>query len=212
MKVDPKSRKLFRQVLKWHNDKFDKLTGIKEVNGKLKLFTPEAKEIIKLKPVINHKQKKVINSIKKAILHLNLLSLLIVFSCGTDDIMNTGNPPVGNESLVYSLDSVSLLGTGLQNTSKEDTVMTNMDNDSLKVTFTVSTNCLNTDNVSLRTFIGSYGGNEYSLITNNIDDMNRTYTGYFRKNKNTVIANITMTFNSSVSKYLKVSNIKVYKL
>lgn len=201
MKVTAKSRKLFHQVLKWHNAKFDKLTGIKEVNGKLKLFTPEAKEIIKLKPVINHKQKKVINSIKKAILHLNLLSLLIVFSCG-DDIMDTGNPSVvSNDSLKLSLDSFSLYGSGLviRDTNFFNAFSTG---DSVKMTFTAETNCTGSDSSQVNAGCGNIF---VSLINPNTSV---TYYGSYVNFSSFLGVGI----KSSTVKYIRIKNFKLYKV
>lgn len=201
-KLKPESRKLYRETIKWHNDKFDKLCGIKKVNGKLKLFTPEAKETINLKPEITYKMKKVINSVKKAILHLNILGLLFIVACGSDNPTGNNNPPVtNNDSLVLTVDSLALYGSG---TLTNDTILSNLfaNNDSIKVTFSGETNC----SISDTAFINLGCGNINEAISNlqlpNSFTFYGRYTGFG--------THITLLLKSNTPKFIRVKNAKFY--
>lgn len=203
-KLKPESRKLYRDTIKWHNEKFDKLCGIKKVKGKLKLFTPEAKETINLKPEITYKMKKVLNSVKKAILHLNILGLLFIVACGSDNPVNNGNTPPtpSNDSLIFSLDSFNLSGLG---TLEKDTIFNFSDTlfDSLKCTFDVVSNCDTTDFSILNVSFGNAGLLFYYR------DFNQSYTLYASKNDSFYFALYSRIY-SIQTKYLYVKNIKLY--
>ena len=201
-KLKPESRKLYRETIKWHNEKFDKLCGIKKVNGKLKLFTPEAKETINLKPEITYKMKKVINSVKKAILHLNILGLLFIVACGSDNPVNNGNPPVNNERLILSLDSFNLSGIGFLT---KDTIfnMTDTTYDSLKITFDIVSNCDTTNNSVLNVSFGQTG------LLLFYRDFNNSYTLYSPKNDTFYFA-LYSQFTSTDYRYIQAKNFKLY--
>lgn len=203
LRSTPESRKLAREVLKWRIENFDKLCGIGKVNNKLELFTPEAKQTINLKPEITHKMKKIINSIKKAVIHLNILGLLFLFSCGTEDNPITGNPPVvNNDSLVLSLDSFNLTGTG---SISKDTLFNLIDStyDSLKITFDVVSNCDTLDNAVLNVSFGNAG------LLFFYRDLNASYTLYSAKNSSFWFA-LFSQFNTSQQRYIKAKNFKLY--
>lgn len=183
-------------ALKWHKKFFDKLTGIKEVNGKLKLITPENKE--------QYRMKKIVSSIKKVTLHLNILAIVLIFiSCGDDNLTNTGNPPpASNDILILSLDSFNLSGIG---NISADTLFNFIDttHDSLKCTFTVVSNCDSLDFPRLNVTPGNFGENFlYSQL-------NQSYTLYHSKN-DTFEFGLYSRFYSSTNKYIRVSNIKLY--
>ncbi len=196
LKNDPEVRKLHRQTIKWHNDKFDKLTGIKKVNGKLKLFTPEAD--------ITYKMKKIVSVIKKVTLHLNILSLLIFFACGSDNPVNNGNPPLtpSNEILVMSLDSFNLSGIGFLN---KDTIFNMVDTtyDSLKITFDVTSNCDTTNNAVLNVSFGHTG----ILLFHR--DLNTSHTLYAAKSDSFYFA-LYSGFISTENRFIRASNFKLY--
>lgn len=196
-------RKLHRQTIKWHNDKFDKLTGIKKVNGKLKLFTPEAKETINLKPEITRKMNKVLNSVKKAILHLNILGLLLIVACGSDNPVNNGNPPPtpSNDSLVLTIDSLALYGSGINDTTFFNVLQPN---DSLKATFTIETNCTALDTAYCA---GSFGNRDFEILSNS---MPNSFVFYGSYTVNTVFVFVQMI--TSNQRYIRLKNLKVYKV
>jgi len=203
----PESRKLERDVQKWHINKFDKLCGMKTVKGKLKLFTPEAKETINLKPEITHKMNKVLNSVKKAILHLNILSLLIFFACGSDNPVNNGNPPPtpSNDSLVKSVDSLALYTNGL---NTNDTTLYGLFNagDSIKVSLTVETNCTTSDTA----FVGIFVGNISVNLTNS--DFPNTFTFYGLYPTLTSGIAINLYLKTTSLRYIRVKNLRLYKV
>lgn len=201
-KLKPESRKLYRETIKWHNEKFDKLCGIKKVNGKLKLFTPEAKETINLKPEITYKMKKVINSVKKAILHLNILGLLFIIACGSDNPTGSNNPPVtNNDSLMYSVDSIGIFGTGY--IAKDSSWNCIGNGDSIKISFSVSTDCLIQDEAHIAVQFGDIS--ELLTITSNND-----YVFYGSLTQNTVA--FMVYFNTQSLRFLRMKNIKLYKI
>lgn len=205
-KTTPESRKLERQVLKWHNEKFDKLTGLKVVKGKLKMFTPEAKETIKLKPEITYKMKKVINSIKKAVLHLNILSLLFLFACGSDNPVNNGsNPPVSNDSLVFSMDSLALYCNGL---NTNDTTLFNIFsmNDSIKVSLTAETNCTSQDTG----FVAVAVGNISTSVSNFELPNTFNFYGVFPSVSSGVAFSLYLKTTSM--RFIRIKNVKLYKV
>lgn len=210
-KTTPESRKLERQVLKWHNEKFDKLTGLKVVKGKLKMFTPEAKETIKLKPEITYKMKKVINSIKKAVLHLNILSLLFLFACGSDNPVDNGsNPPVSNDSLVFSVVNLQAIGSIAIDTTVS---IHNTNDDSLKMSFTLSTNCIQANNPSFTVNAIDTSGNYFLVATyNELNSLNKSYTLNFAPTPLDYSVRIRMKMESpQPDKYIKLTDFKVFK-
>ena len=193
LKNTPEVRKLHRQIIKWHNDKFDKLTGIKKVNGKLKLFTPEAD--------ITYKMKKIVSAIKKAVVHLNILGLLFIVACGEDN-NPTGNnnpPATNNDSLVFSIDSLGIYGSGIQD--KDTTIAINAMSDSIKLTFTLESNC------DTSAFATGEVGNIAFTILNNLNT-SYSYSGKISSSFNA----FRVYFNSSTPKYLRFKNIKLYKI
>lgn len=204
-KLKPESRKLYRETIKWHNEKFDKLCGIKKVNGKLKLFTPEAKETINLKPEITYKMKKVINSVKKAILHLNILGLLFIVACGSDNPTGSNNPPVtNNDSLVKSVDSLALYVNGL---NTNDTNLYNIfsNGDSIKVSFTAETDCSTNDTAFISGSVGNISFNlDKSVLPNSF-----TYYGSFNAPNG---IGFLLYLKTTSMRYLRMKNIKLYKV
>jgi len=192
-------RKLHRQTIKWHNDKFDKLTGIKKVNGKLKLFTPEAD--------ITYKMKKIVSVIKKVTLHLNILSLLIFFACGSDNPVNNGNPPPtpSNDSLVKIVDSLALYTNGL---NTNDTILYGLFNadDSIKISLTVETNCTTSDTA----FVGIFVGNISVNLTNS--DFPNTFTFYGLYPTSTSGIAINLYLKTTILRYIRAKNIRLYKV
>jgi len=196
LKDSPEVRKLHRQAIKWHNEKFDKLTGIKKVNGKLKLFTPEAD--------ITYKMKKIVSAIKKAVVHLNILGLLFIVACGEDNNpTGNNNPPVNNDSLVFNLDSFALYGSGVVT---NDTTLYNLFNsgDSVKMTFNAETNCTASDTA----YINATCGNISSIVSN--FELPSSFTLYGRYvNFGTAIL---LYIKSTSTKYIRVKNFKLYKV
>lgn len=201
-KLKPESRKLYRETIKWHNEKFDKLCGIKKVNGKLKLFTPEAKETINLKPEITYKMKKVINSVKKAILHLNILGLLFIVACGSDNPTGNNNPPVSNnDSLVKIVDSLALYTNGSNDTNLYNIFTAG---DSIKVSLTVETNCTASDTA----LVGVYVGN----ISANLTNLSNNYTFYGLYPTTTSSVSFGLILQTTLPRFIRLKNIKLYKV
>ncbi|MFK5282742.1 hypothetical protein ACI3PL_24565, partial [Lacticaseibacillus paracasei] len=78
-------RKLQNIALKWFNKHWLKFTGITPK----KLHIPTS--------TMNVSIKKVITTIKKILIHLNILSLIIIFiACGSDTVNNVVTPVVSN--------------------------------------------------------------------------------------------------------------------
>ncbi len=113
-----KAKKLNTQVHKWYWKNFDKLTGFE--NGRLVDHTRKLRF------------KKIVSSIKKAVIHLNILSLVLIFACG-EDIVNNGNTPP--QITIFSQDSLSLFTPPF---TKDTTIEINAKN--IRVTFTAETN------------------------------------------------------------------------
>jgi len=187
-------RKELNQLLKWHNENFDKLCGLKKEKGKVKMFNliPETARF-----------KKIKSSLKKAVIHLNLLVLIIFFACGSDNpVNNTGNnPPASNDSLVYSLDSFSVWGSGIVT---NDTTLFNLFNtgDSVKMTFTCETNCSNSDTAFANLGCGNIDVGLFNPVSS------YTYYGSY-VNFGT---HILLGLKTSSVKYLRVKNFKLYKV
>ena len=186
-------RKEYNKLLKWHIRNFDKLCGLKKEKGKVKMFNliPETARF-----------KKIKSSLKKAVILLNLLVLIIFFACGSDNPVNNGNnPPASNDSLVYSLDSFSVWGSG---NVQKDTTLFNLFNtgDSVKMTFTCETNCSTPDSA----FISAGCGN----ISVQLINSNSAYSYYGSYvNSGTYIL---LIIKSSTPKYLRVKNFKLYRV
>lgn len=201
LKNDPEVRKLHREVIKWHNAKFDKLTGIKKVNGKLKLFTPEAE--------ITYKMKKIVSAIKKVTLHLNILSLLIFFACGSDNPVNNGNPPPSpvTDSLAHFIDTLSTSTVTVQSQTVDSTIITDLSiGDSIKISFTVESNCDSTHNPSAS---GTFGNISFNLSLN---EFNQSYVYYGRLTS--IFINFHLSINTFIgdTRYLRFTQIKMYKV
>lgn len=185
-------RKLYNQVLKAYLKDFDKYIGIKKTKKEIKIVSHTVKKGIKRK----------MSAIKKVVISLNILSLLFLFACGEDNITNNmGNPPVNNDSLVLSLDSISLYGLG---TITNDTIFFNAFNtgDSVKMTFNAETNCTDT------AYINVNCGNISEVVSNL--ELPNSFTFYGRYvNFGT---SILLYMHSSSYRYLRVRNFKLFKV
>lgn len=184
-------RKLQNLALKWFNKHWLKFTGITPK----KLHIPTS--------TMNVSIKKVIAPIKKVLIHLNILSLLIIFACGSDTVNNVVTPPVSNnDSLVLTVDSLTLYGTGFKS---NDTILYNTFaiGDSTKISFTVESNCDSVDNPSCGFDFGTIN----LAITNNL---NSNYNLYGRCTSNG--GSILLIFNTTATRFIKVKNIKFYKV
>ncbi len=121
--------------------------------------------------------------------------------CGTDEITGTGgNPPAGTgDSLIFSVDILSIYGTGIQD--KDTTIPINTMHDSIKLTFTLESNC---DTLA---FASGEVGNIAFTISNGFNN-SFSYSGRI----NSAFNGFRVYFNSTLPKYLRMKNIKLYKI
>lgn len=152
-------RKELNKLLKWHIDNFDKLCGIKTEKGKLKMFnlTPETVRF-----------KKIKSSLKKAIINLNILSLLFLFACGDNPVNNNMG---SNENTIFFQDSLSIVTPPF---SKDTNITVSAKN--IKITFTAETNADSINGWSLFKVT--------SLDTNNLTILDTTYNRISSLNNN----------------------------
>jgi hypothetical protein len=147
------------------------------------------------------------------LLLFTVLALIGLFAgCGNDDNVtgNNGNPPA-SEQLIFSLDSFSLYtsATGIQSINRTDTVP--IEFDSCKITFESLSNCDSNSSIALRVFenniiafMRSY--HEFN-ISNTIYDKAINPTG-----KKTLYLGLRIDNNLGGNKYLKIKNLKFYKI
>lgn len=197
LKDSPEVRKLHRQAIKWHNEKFDKLTGIKKVNGKLKLFTPEAD--------ITYKMKKIVSAIKKAVVHLNILGLLFIVACGEDNNPTGNNNPPVNNNAVLTIDTFKVEHSSI---IFRDTVLTSsLMSKSVKIDFSTETNCTINDVPQLTIKYNNV------ITLNSIDTLNKplSFTQTRDSSKSTSLE-LSLFMSANGMRYLKFTNVKVYIL
>lgn len=186
-------RKLQNIALKWFNKHWLKFTGITPK----KLHIPTS--------TMNVSIKKVIAPIKKILIHLNILSLVILFvACGSDTVNNVVTP-VSNDSLKASIDSLTLYVNGL---NTNDTNLYNIFNvgDSIKVTGTTETNCATNDTA----FVSINVGNIFTSLNNSNIPNSFTFYGAFISSSNPV--SFALYLKTTSMRYLKLKNIRLYKV
>lgn len=139
-----------------------------------------------------------------------ILALIIsIFSCGKDNPVNNGNPPQSNtDSLVYTLDSVSVYGIGEQTYFFGNGITPIVVNDSVKLTFNISSNCGITDTATASIFLGGYFNYAFVIQPNQFN-MSLVFNHLVFSNFSNI--NYSLYFNSVNHKYIKLSNIKIYK-
>ena len=187
-------RKLQNIALKWFNKHWLKFTGITPK----KLHIPTS--------TMNVSIKKVITPIKKVLIHLNILSLLIIFACGSDTVNNVTNPPVSNnDSLKASIDSLTLYVNGL---NTNDTNLYNIFSvgDSIKVTGTAETNCTSNDTA----FVFVNVGNIIASLNNSNISNPFTFYGAFVSSSNPVA--FMLYLKTTSLRYLKLKHIRLYRV
>ena len=194
-------RKELNQLLKWHLKNFDKLCGLKKVNGKIKMFNliPETARF-----------KKIKSSLKKAVIHLNLLVLIIFFACGSDNPVNNGNnPPVSNG--LITLDSFAVYSPSqVKDTSF---FFTSSSSDSVNFTFDVATNCSLGENVNLNiSLIDTINNYVFSMAVNEISLLNQTYSFSTLCPAINYRVKIALLISASNNKFLRIKNFKFLKL
>jgi len=189
-----KERKLNTQVHKWYWENFEKLTGFE--NNRLVDHTRKHK----LKPEITHKMKKVINSIKKVTVHLNILGLLFIVACGSDNPTGNNNPP-SNETAIISFDTLLVRGISSVVDSLHSEILTK----AVRIDFKVETNALNTDIPSI--------GYKYGYWQSLTDSLNGEHSfTVSRDTSKTTDVLLQLFLSADTSKYLRVVNAKVYKV
>lgn len=191
-------RKLQNLALRWFNKHWLKFTGITPK----KLHIPTS--------TMNVSIKKVITPIKKVLIHLNILSLLIIFACGSDTVNNVVTPPVSNDTAIYTLDSFAIRSNaiGVTNNIIARSVLTNFD--SLKITFDCSTNLTNDS-----TTIGMYLNDSVSTFFSVPKPHTINHVIYWRQHHlDTLSFSIYLRLYNSenLPKYLKISNFKIYRI
>jgi len=80
--------------------------------------------------------------------------------CGKDNPVNNGGnpPPNSNDTLVYTLDSLSLYGSGNQSYFFDNSITPIFAGDSIKITFDISSNCTASDTGAAGVYLGSFLG------------------------------------------------------
>ena len=120
--------------------------------------------------------------------------------CGTDDVTGTGgNVQVPGDSLVFKIDSLYIYGTGIQD--KDTSISINAMTDSIKLTFTLESNC---DTLA---FASGEVGNVAFTISSAFNN-SFSYSGRI----NSAFNGFRVYFNSALPKYLRMTNIKLYKI
>ncbi len=204
VKNSPEVRKLYRQSLKWHNEKFDKLTGIKKVGKKMKLFTPENQETYRI--------KKIVSAIKKAIVHLNVVAVVLIFiSCGSDDIMNNVTvPPVSVDLL--KVDSITAYAT-VNPVIDSSFTISNTSMDSLKIEFTAETNATQSQNPFLSIDVSDTLGNFFNITLSDLSDFHG-YTVYTKSHNfdYNVTVHLRLSPIAITGYYVRVKNLHITKV
>ena len=137
---------------------------------------------------------------------LAMFAAVGLVACGSDDIPTGGNgnpPSVNNDSLVFTMDSLSLYGSGTQS---KDTSFFNVlnTNDSLKATFSIETNCTTIDTAYCA---GSFGNLNFEIFSNSMPNV---FTYYARYSINTIYCFIY--FSTANQRYLRIKNLRIYKV
>lgn len=197
--------------------------GSEKVRHVVEKTTKDGKKELKHRP-INPGMTYVVSPFKWIKQHLNIFIILVAIilaflftSCGDDNNpVNPGNPPVGTWTQFFAVDSVSLLSTTNGAFNIDTTFNTNQTADTLKITFTASTNC-NTDSAMTQPYIHIYSRDSVNVVDgyteNRTSLMNENFTIYLNaRNKVSLEALLTMGNFSGQLRYLSIKNIKVYKL
>ncbi len=137
-----------------------------------------------------------------AVLLAIIFLISLIAGCGNDTVTGGNNNPIENERLLFTMDSFNLSGTG---NIHKDTIFNFIDTvyDSLKCTFTISSNCVDFENAVFNITPGNNG------LLYNFPNLNQSYTVYTSKNDTFWFA-LYSGFNTSNNRYIKASNIKLY--
>lgn len=134
-----------------------------------------------------------------------LLSILFI-SCGKDSVTGgNGNPPPSNETLIYSFDLYEIIGTGeiIRDTIIDFTIV---NTDSLKVTFSLETNCDTLDNPLANISFGTFG-----LNINAVSVMNQYHT-YYASCSDSFFLALYLKFNTLEQRFFRFRNVRLYKI
>lgn len=195
-------RKLQNLALKWFNKHWLKFTGITPK----KLHIPTS--------TMNVSIKKVIAPIKKILIHLNILSLVIMFiACGSDTVNNVTVPPVNNDLL--TLDSVTAFIDLTPAMLVDSTVnFSNNDFDSLKISFTAETNATAVMQPYLLVAIQDTNGIIKDILVNDISNFNQDYTLYLKTHNinYSLFCRVKLSPLANLGTFVKIKNLHIVKV
>jgi len=142
-----------------------------------------------------------------------LISILFI-SCGKDSVTGgTGNPPVTNDSLILSLDSLSISGTGrIFSDSSLHSNISSSNIENIKIVFSTSTNCDSLDYPVVAFTVIDTLGVAYSYSNTSISQFNLTINLFPVLNGLPFKFYYGIGFISSEPRYLRILDLKIYRL
>jgi len=132
------------------------------------------------------------------------IAVLLVAGC-SDDTTNNNNQT--GQTLIFTIDSVGIYGTGLQGLAHSDTITYSPLSQNLRVTFSVETNCDTADHPLLTLEIYDTAST-YKKDT--IPPVAGTYTLNYTIGNYFTITHFFLNFNSSQPRFLRFKDIKFY--
>jgi len=134
-----------------------------------------------------------------------------LYGCGNDSTTNSGGPGNG-ETVIFSMDSLSIYLNSSIQANDSDIVITNAPN--IKITFNCSTNADSISTLALYRIVVGDSNNVYKDTTNDkISKLNSNQEIIINgSNSLNLKIYIQMSSGNSTPGYIKLSNIKVNKL
>ncbi len=137
-----------------------------------------------------------------------LFSIIFLFSCSNDTTTNTGNGN-GNETVIYSIDSLSITLNTMFGIIDSNFTINNAPN--LKVTFNCSTNADSVNSFALfRISAGDSSIIYKDTLNDNISELNNDFVIVIHGSSNYIL-NFYLQVNGFSPYFIRLRNIKVIK-
>jgi len=174
------------------------------------------KSLFLSKSKLNFMRKSILNpfTLRKrfviiAAIMLAMFAAIGLMACSDDNnpTGGNGNPPVNSDSLVLAIDSITVKTTTISSMTEDSIINIDLPiGDSVKMTFTVESNCDSTHNPNV---FGQFGNIHFNLLFGNL---NNTFILYGRYSTAFVHFHLEMHTFIGDNRYIKVKNIKLYKV
>lgn len=146
---------------------------------------------------------------KNLLYTFTLISVIYLFGCGNDTTTNTGTGN-GGETVIYSIDSLSITLNTIFGIIDSNFTITNSPN--LKITFNCSTNADSVNSYALFRISAADSLNIYKDSTHDvISTLNNDFT-ILVNGSNNYILNFFVQINGYAPYFIRLKNIKVTKI